>query len=226
MTWTPPPLLDARDPDRVRGALYGSRLFDQPEHAADRDAILAFLTPGAERPRVALEIGFDHGMVILDHARRFPDLRWLGLEIRKKRVEAAARHAPDNCRLVRADARTALAAVIPPATIDFVYILFPTPTNDPRHLLLTPQTVVLLRRALAPGGQVHLATDVEGLFRWSEALFSDWSPGPGVPFGPVLSRRDRVCRRDGLPVWRATWQRPPANDAASIAANPIPAEQG
>ena len=226
MTWTPPPLLDARDPDRIRGALYGSQLFDQPEHANDRDAILSFLQTGEVQSPVALEIGFDHGMVILDHARRFPHIRWLGLEIRKKRVEAAARHAPDNCRLVRADARTVLAALIPRNTLDFIYILFPTPTEDPRHLLLTPQTVEHLRRALKPNGQLHLATDVEGLFYWAEQLFTDWLPGTGLPFGPVLSRRDRVCRRDGLSVWRATWRCPQEAGDASTPTSPHTAEQG
>jgi tRNA G46 methylase TrmB len=212
MPWSPPTPPNSPTPDRVKGALYGSKLFDQPEHADLRNAVAAFVASSdaivAATP-LALEIGFDHGMVLLDHAHRFPQIRWLGAEIRKKRVDAAAAHAPANALLLRADARTLLAALLPAGSLHFVYILFPTPTENPRHLLLTEPFVELLHRALAPDGQVHLATDVLGLFQWAEQLFDGWPDGPGVPFGPVLSRRERVCRRDGLPVYRLTRQRKP-----------------
>ncbi len=187
-----------------------------------RDALLAFVATAAAhgsatapdataRSPVALEVGFDHGMRILDHARRFPDWRWLGLEIRKARVDAAIPHAPPNCLLVRADARTIVASVLPAGCLDLVYILFPTPTENPRHLLLTPGFVRDLARALAPGGRGHLATDVEGYFDWAKQCFSAWSETTApLPYGPVLSRRERVCKRDGLPIYRATWERPGA----------------
>lgn len=211
VTWTPPELLLRDDPVRVRGALAGSRIYEQPEHRAVKERILAFVgaEQAAPRPTVALEIGFDHGMRLLDHARRWPEVRWLGVEIRRARVEAATPHAPGNCLLVRADARTLLAAVLPPGSLDLVYVLFPTPTDNPRHLLLTPGLVADLEGALAPGGRVHLATDVEGYARWADTCFAGWSPArEDVPMGPVLSRRERVCKRDGLTVHRRTWERP------------------
>jgi tRNA (guanine-N7-)-methyltransferase len=215
--WEPPALLVHPGGDRVRGALQGSLLFEQPAHRATRDAVRSFVDPSwgggtspRNAPRVALEIGFDHGMRILDHARRFPEVRWLGLEIREARVQAAAPHAPSNCLLLRADARTVLAVVLPDACLDAVYILFPTPTRNPRHLLLTPGLVDDLARVVRPGGVVHLATDVEGYFTWASACFGAWTPADGPPwYGPVLSRRERVCKRDGLPVHRGTWAVPP-----------------
>ena len=215
--WTPPELLVRSHGDRVPGALAGSLLYARPEHAAVRDSIATFVAnpvaqAGEGTPShtpVALEIGFDHGMRILDHARRFPDWRWLGLEIRKARVDAARPHAPPNCLLVRADARTIVASVLPAGSLDLVYLLFPTPTENPRHLLLTPSFVDDLARALAPGGRVHFATDVEGYFDWAQQCFAGWSHDDGpLPYGPVLSRRERVCKRDELPVYRATWKRP------------------
>lgn len=218
--WSPPELLARSDGDRIPGALSGSLLYTRPEHAAVRDSIVNFvarhppdasaheLEPPTYAP-VALEIGFDHGMRILDHARRFPDWRWLGLEIRKARVRAAAPHAPPNCLLVRGDARSVVASVLPTGCLDLVYVLFPTPTENPRHLLLTPGFVSDLGRALAPGGRVHFATDVEGYRDWAKQCFEGWDENDApLPYGPVLSRRERVCKRDALPVYRATWQRP------------------
>jgi tRNA G46 methylase TrmB len=213
--WTPPKLLSRDEHTRVRGALAGSLLYEQPEHVLTRDRVREFLSTDAP---TALEIGFDHGMRLLDHARRWPEVRWLGVEIRRARVEAALPHAPANCLLLRADARTLLSAVVPPASLGWVYILFPTPTEHPRHLLLTPGLVSDLARALAPGGSVLLRTDVEGYARWADTCFEGWStPAEAPPMGPVLSRRERVCKRDGLVVHQRCWQapvHPTATDAA------------
>lgn len=208
-TWEPP---EAPAPARggVRGALGGSRLLERPEHAAFRATLDAFVArPGP----LIVEVGFDHGMVLLESARLRPEVSWLGCELRRARVEAAARHAPPNALLVRADARTLLATTLPPGRLSGVVVLFPTPSHDPRHLLLTPETVEAIARALGPGGTFHLATDVPGMARLAERRLAGWGPADPLPLAPVLSRRDRVCRRDGRPVWRFD-RTPPPTDAA------------
>lgn len=204
--WTAPSVPEAPDPTHLRGVLYGTRLFEQPAHRAVAEGVAEFLAPPGP---VAVEIGFDHGMRLLDQARRHPGWRWLGVELRRARVEAAAPHAPANARLLRMDGRTLLAALVPPERLDAVILWFPAPSDDPRHLLLTPALVELLRRALAPHGVVHFATDVPGLARWADEIFAGWTPGadPPPPSG-ALSRRERVCRRDGIPVHERCWRRP------------------
>lgn len=192
--------------------LGGSALYDQPRHAEVRARVQAFVGSGAP---LAVEVGFDHGMRILDHARRWPEIHWLGLEIRKRRVAAAAPHAPPNCLLWSADARTVFSALLPPGSVSWVYILFPTPTDNPRHLLLTPSFVSAVGRALAPDGAVYVATDVAGLATHTATLFDGWPEAPMPPMGPVLSRRERVCGRDGLPVYRLCRGKPLIEDAGN-----------
>ena len=206
LTWHPPDIPEkSHSVGDVRGALYGSRLYEQPEHREWAASVLQFLdAPGP----VALEIGFDHGMRLLDHAHRWPEIRWVGVEIRKARVEAAAAHAPSNALLLRADARTLLANLIPEGRLEFVYLLFPTPSVREKHLLVTPSFVRSLERALTPTGRILITTDVPGLADWMEKQFTGWPEADGVPMGPVLSRRERVCQRDGLPVWRTVRRRP------------------
>ena len=198
-SWTVPPLPARGDRADVPGAMHGSRLLDQPEHREARDRI-AELCSGSDP--LAIEIGFDHGMRLLDHARRWPEIRWLGLELRRRRVDAVALHAPPNCAVVRADARTVFATLVPDGRVSWVYALFPTPVRRGARLLFTPSFVADLRRALTSDGQVAVATDVPAMAAWIEAQLHGWPVGVGVPLGPVLSRRERVCLRDGTPVHR------------------------
>lgn len=200
--WSPPAAPISPSRERVRGALAGSLLYDQPRHAPIRSAILDFCAaPGP----VVFEVGFDHGMRILGAARAEPEVRFLGAELRARRVAAAAPHAPANCMLLHADARTLLATVIPVARLDRIDILFPTPTDRPRHLLLTPTFADAVARALAPGGILHLLTDVPAMHLVARSLFP-WAPAPAVA-SYALSRRERVCRRDGIPILAHTVRR-------------------
>lgn len=205
-TWTPPERRRTRE-DRadVPGALGGSRLWDQPHMAAARAELDAFVAPG---PPLAVEVGFDHGITLLANARAMPGWHWLGAEIRRRRVEAARPAAPDNCLPLRVDARTLFATLLPAGRVQRVDILFPTPVEQGAHLLLTPAFVADLARALAPGGIVHVATDVRGLAALATELLAGWPVVGEPPRSPDLSRRERVCRRDGRPVWRLSRGRP------------------
>ncbi|MEZ4317111.1 MAG: hypothetical protein R3F61_06395 [Myxococcota bacterium] len=202
MAWTPPAPLVSPDPGRIRGALNGSLLLEQPRHRPALDAFRAFLAPPGP---AALEIGIDHGTVLIDHAQRCPDWRWVGLEIRKTKVAKAQPHAPPNALLWAVDARTLLSTDAADGRFSRIDLLFPTPVTNPRHLLLTEAFVADLARALAPGGVVTVATDVEGLFTWTEGLFAGWRVAEAPWRGPVRSRRERVCVRDGLPVHWGHW---------------------
>lgn len=203
-----PPRAPARpDARRVPGALGGSLLWEQPALAEARTRLQAFLAPG---PPVALEIGVDHGITLLAQARATPGWRWLGVELRRRRVEALLPLAPDNCLPLRADARSLLAILVPPGRLQRVDILFPTPSEAPRHQLFSAELVRDLARAMAPGALLHVETDVPGLFARIEALFAGWPAAPPPPPAPALSRRQRVCRRDGIPVFSLTRSPPPA----------------
>lgn len=200
--WTPPAPLPHHDRRRVKGALNGSLLLEQPRHRHEVEQLHAFLAPPGP---VAVEIGIDHGTVLIDHARQRPDWRWIGLEVRRRKIDNARPHAPENAWLWAADARTVFAGAVPAGRIDRIDVLFPTPVTNPRHLLFTDAFVADLARALAPGGVVTVATDVEGLFHWIAERFAGWSTAEAPWRGPVRSRRERVCVRDGLPVHWAHW---------------------
>ncbi|MCB9779792.1 MAG: hypothetical protein H6742_14600 [Alphaproteobacteria bacterium] len=205
-TWTAPPRRRTRRSETdVPGALGGSRLWDQPAMAAARAELDTFVaTPGP----LAVEVGFDHGITLLANARAWPDWRWLGAEIRRRRVDAVRPHAPANCLPLRVDARTLFASLLPDGRVARVDVLFPTPVEQGHHLLLTAAFVADVARVLAPDGVLHIATDVRGLADLATDLLAGWRPAADPPPSPERSRRERVCQRDGLPVWRFTRAKP------------------
>ena len=119
-------------PRDVAGALHGSRLVALPHVRPHVERCLAFIAGDAP---VLVEVGFDHGRRLHATARQSPSWRVLGLEVRKRRVEEAiARAERDglaNALPWRMDARTVFARVLPPASVDVVEVLFPTPWWNP-----------------------------------------------------------------------------------------------
>ena len=197
--WVAPPAPAPRASGAQPGALHGSRIYDQPAHAAVAARVRAFCAPG---PPLALEIGVDRGYRLLCHARRWPAWRWIGVELRRT-LPKAGEDTPDNALLVRADARALVPALVPPGRLARVDILFPSPSDNPRHLLLTPDFVETLRTAFAPGGVLLLRTDLPGLVDTVADLFAHWQAVHEPLSGPTESRRERVCRQSERPVW--TW---------------------
>jgi len=200
----------------VPGALYGSRLITLPHVAAEVAALKVFVAAGAS---VLVEIGFDHGRRLMATAREKPDWRVVGLEIRRRRVDAAKahalRHGLDNLFIWRMDARTVFAGVLDDASVDIVEVLFPDPwwnaNKRRKRLLIDDDFLADVCRVLRPGGLLHLATDVP---RYAEVIDRCLQAQPALraisvdegsarrPACSQQSRRERKCAREGLPVQR------------------------
>ena len=69
-TWAPPPLPDDEAPEDTAGTLGGTRLYEQPAHAAQRDAALGQTLPqpvdataGPHRKRAHSTISLQSGTI-------------------------------------------------------------------------------------------------------------------------------------------------------------------
>jgi tRNA (guanine-N7-)-methyltransferase len=205
----------AKDVRHIRGALYGSRFVEQPQIRPQVEALHAFLNEGGP---TLVEVGFDHGRRLHSMARLNPNWRFVGLEVRERRVmEAKARAARDELANVlpwRLDARTVFAAVLEDASVDIVDVFFPTPWWNPalraKRLLIDDHFVSDVARTLRPGGVLRVATDVESYAANIErtiaqsglALSHLPAPGDDPPRCEQLSRREWKCEREGIPVFR------------------------
>ena len=106
-------------------------------------------------------------------AARAPNVLIIGCEPFLNGVASAVRHVAEqdlkNVRIHDGDARE-LAARLPDASLDRVFILFPDPWPKARHhkrRIVQSDMVAELARVLKPGGRLRFATDVAGYADWA-----------------------------------------------------------
>jgi tRNA (guanine-N7-)-methyltransferase len=120
-----------------------------------------------------LEVGFGSGEHLVEQARRHPDTGFIGCEVFVNGVAALAgqveRLELANVRIFDDDARL-LLAVLPEASIDRAFLLFPDPWPKMRHAkrrFIGPANLVTMAHILADGAEFRVATDDAGYVRWT-----------------------------------------------------------
>lgn len=176
----------------------------------------------ADRP-LEVEIGFGKGLFLVNSAKARSDVNFLGIEIaRKYQLFAATRLAKrqlQNVRLVKADARAFLRDFVAPATFQAVHVYFPDPWWKRRHLkrrVFTSDFAAECERTLKPGGQLHVATDVQKYFELINRLIELHTrlrllPQGGTndeqPTPDFLTNFERKFRAQGKPIYRVSYER-------------------
>jgi tRNA (guanine-N7-)-methyltransferase len=173
------------------------------------------LMPGARE--VWLEAGFGAGEHLVGQATAHPDVLFLGAEPFVNGLGACLAHVDDsqspNVRLQAGDVRP-LMALLPDASIDRLYILFPDPWPKTRHKkrrLIQPDFIAEAARVLKPGARLRFATDWADYadwtlerflaspdFRWTAERADDWRR----PWPDHLTTRYEAKRLgDCEPIW-------------------------
>ena len=122
---------------------------------------------GRDAPLIA-EIGSGQGHAIVHAASTRPDVDFLAIEVftagLARTMLNAERAGARNLRLVEANAPEVLAHLLPPASVDELWIFFPDPWHKNKHntrRLVTPGFAETAAGALRDGGVVRIATDWE-----------------------------------------------------------------
>jgi tRNA (guanine-N7-)-methyltransferase len=167
---------------------------------------------------VEVEIGFGKGLFLQTSAEASPDVNYLGVEIlRKYQLWAATRLAKRNLRNVRlacGDARAWLRQNIADGAVRTVHVYFPDPWWKTRHRkrrLFTGEFVRECERCLRPGGQLHLATDVQDYFGVMTELMKAETAMRPVPVAEAeqpLTNFERKYRLENRPIYRAWYEKP------------------
>lgn len=144
-----------------------------------------------------LEIGFGGAEHLLWQAEKNPQVTLLGVEPFLNGVSKAVKGLSDksltNVRLHRGDARDVLE-VIPPNSLECVFVLFPDPWPKVRHhkrRIINEAFIEEIYRVLKPEGKFRFASDIlhyvdwsltrikaHGGFDWPAAQQSDWRERP------------------------------------------------
>jgi len=175
------------------------------------------MTLKPDAAEVWLEIGFGGGEHLAAQAARRPEVLFLGAEPFLNGVASALRHVDAaglaNVRLNAGDVRD-LMALLPPASVDRLFILFPDPWPKTRHhkrRLIGQAFLAEAARILKPGGRMRFATDwrdyadwtLEHLlatptFAWTAERADDWRLPPS---DHITTRYEEKKLGDCAPIW-------------------------
>ena len=177
----------------------GSRVRARPRCCSDVLPRVAFDPAPAGQGSTAtwLEIGFGGGEHLLWQARRHPDVALIGCEPYEdgviKVLTAVEAEGLGNVRVHMGDARDVLRRIAK-SSIDRAFILFPDPWPKRKHRkrrLVNASLLDLLARAMKPGAELRIATDIgdyartileaflsEPRFAWQAEGPADWRVRP------------------------------------------------
>lgn len=198
---------------------------------APRDEAATSVLPGAAiDPRAVwgrdapliVEIGSGQGHAIIHAASSRPEDDFLAVEVftagLARTMLNAERAAIDNLRLVEANAPEVLEHLLPPASVDELWVFFPDPWHKNKHnkrRLLTPEFASIAAQAVRDGGVLRLATDWEQYARQMREVL-DAAPefdrsfeGPWAERfdGRVLTAFERKGARAGREIRDLTYVR-------------------
>jgi len=185
----------------------------------------------ADVPRVAappgqaleVELGCAEAHFLLDRAATVPGALLVGVEIRRELVEAvnveSARRGLGNLRSVFANMSVDLPRLFADASVRRFFLNFPDPwfkSRQHKRRVIGPGLIAELARALEPGGELYVMTDIFALALDAMAALEEspcyesaveaWTFARENPYG-AKSRRERQCEQEGARIWRLLYRR-------------------
>jgi tRNA (guanine-N7-)-methyltransferase len=123
---------------------------------------------GREAP-LQVDLGCGGGDLLCELAQRHPQKNFLGTEKLEGRVAKACRKSAhlENVRVVKVESAYAVRYLLPEASVETFYLLFPDPWPKRRHhrrRIVSPDFLDAIHRALSENGIFQIATDQPDYF--------------------------------------------------------------
>lgn len=223
---SPIPPADAPAPRPIRSFVVRSGRMGTGQQRALETLAPAWVLPYAPQPLqpaavfgrrapLVLEIGFGMGDATAAIAQAHPERDYLGVEVHPPGVGALLQKiealALANLRIVQHDAVEVIDHMLAPESLAGVNIFFPDPWHKKRHnkrRLLQPAFVARLATRLAPGGELHCATDWQP---YAEQMLEVLSAEPSLrnttdAYADPTGRRPQTkFERRGLRLGHGVW---------------------
>ena len=182
---------------------------------------LGRLLPGSGP--LEIEVGSGKGLFLENFSARYPEHRFLGIELARKYARLAAarlvRRGRTNAVVLQGHAMEIFTEGLADAIASAVHLYFPDPWWKKRHhkrRMMNPLFLAQVARVLQPSGTFHFWTDVREYFElgleavaerpeFSEPTFPpEETPQHDLDYRTHFERRTRLA---GLPVYRAAFTR-------------------
>ncbi len=162
------------------------------------------------RAPLHVDLGCGDGSFLCALAERTPEKNFLGIERLLGRVNSTARKAGkiDNVRVLRMENSYAVRYLLPPASVETFYLLFPDPWPKRRHQrrrIVSEEFLAAINAALTDSGTLHVATDQFDYFEQIKLIARATSHftmvDPGESDLPP-TRFEKQYRGQGAPIYR------------------------
>lgn len=127
-----------------------------------------------------VEIGPGTGQSLIPMAAARSYANVLAFEVYRPAIARMLGHLAhqglDNVRIIEADAAAGVEHLLPPRSVDEVWMFFPDPWPKPRHhkrRLVTPAFVTLAASRMKPGAIWRIATDSADYADWIRSVFDN-----------------------------------------------------
>lgn len=132
-------------------------------------APLDLLSAFAREAPLHVDLGCGDGDLLCELARRYPQGNFLGVEKLAGRVAKACRKSAllENVRVLNVESTYAVRYLLPEASVETFYLLFPDPWPKRRHhrrRIVTNDFLDSIHGALESGGTLRIATDQRDYF--------------------------------------------------------------
>jgi tRNA (guanine-N7-)-methyltransferase len=179
-----------------------------------------------------VELGSAEAHFLMDRALEQPEGRYIGIEIRQEIIrkannEARTRGLQGRVTSVFANMSVDMQRLFAPATVTRFFVNFPDPwfkSKQHKRRVIEPALVTQMVRALAPGGEIYVNTDIFDLAldamlameMCSELsnMVAPWTFMRHSPFR-ARSRRERQCEGEGTKIWRLGYRLTAGQDTAT-----------
>jgi tRNA (guanine-N7-)-methyltransferase len=152
---------------------------------------------------IELEVGCGKGGYLLQRAQLHPERCFVGLEYARAYLLTMAdrirKRGIANIRVARCEAGGFVRECVPDASVSAFHLLYPDPWPKKRHhkrRLIQHDFLNDLRRVLIPGGEIDIATDHAGYYKWMLDRFAAWK-GTFVISSTVLSTPEEKAGFEG-----------------------------
>jgi tRNA (guanine-N7-)-methyltransferase len=159
-----------------------------------------------------VDLGCGDGSFLCELARRHPDVNFLGTEKLVGRVTQVCRKAAslENVRVLNVESSYAIRYLLPEASVETFYLLFPDPWPKRRHhrrRIVTHDFLSSVHRALQADGVLRIATDQHDYFEQIDRTAKNQSGFGAIDFDSVerpTTKFERRFHQAGAPIYRLT----------------------